>query len=291
MKNKNLTGLISILIATSLAALVAAGGGDGGARIGSISVFGLCAIVAFAVNWLAFIPANSAKTERFYDLTGSLTYLTVILIAVAFSENLDARAAMVAVMVVVWAVRLGSFLFLRISRDGKDDRFDEIKTSPLRFFVAWTLQGLWVVLTAACALAIITGTERAPLGLIGIGGAVIWIFGFAVEIVADAQKSRFKKDPDNRGKFISSGLWSWSRHPNYFGEMVLWTGIAVIALPVLHGWQWVTLISPVFVYLLINHISGVNKLELKAEQKWGTQPDYQAYKQKTSALLLRPPSS
>ncbi|NNC99866.1 MAG: DUF1295 domain-containing protein [Gammaproteobacteria bacterium] len=289
MNKKTLILLSSIVLSVVLATLISLAGGDGGARVGSVSVFALCAIVAFVINWLAFIPANLAKTERYYDLTGSATYLSVIVLAVTMSDNLDSRALIVAAMVAIWAIRLGSFLFSRIARDGKDDRFDTIKTDPLRFFLTWTIQALWVVLTAACALAIITGGSREPIGAAGVLGICVWVFGFTVEVIADQQKSNFKKNPENKGKFINTGLWRWSRHPNYFGEMVLWTGIAIIALPVLTGWQWATLISPVFVYVLINYVSGVNKLEKKAEEKWGNDADYQTYRKNTPILVLWPP--
>jgi steroid 5-alpha reductase family enzyme len=295
MKKATIISSLVILISTALAIGVSFAGGDGGARVGGFSVFVICGVAAFAINWIAFIPANINKTEHFYDLTGSVTYLTVIALAVALSSSSDAegeislRALLVACMVVIWASRLGIFLFTRIRRDGKDDRFDEIKISPIRFFLTWTLQGLWVVLTAACALVIITGGDQASMGVIGWLGAFIWLFGFIIEVVADKQKSSFKKDVANSGKFISSGLWSWSRHPNYFGEMLLWFGVAVMAIPVLQGWQWVCLISPIFVYALIAHVSGVNQLEAKADRKWGKDPAYLVYKHNTSELMLRRP--
>lgn len=279
-----------ILISVLLAVLVSIAGGLGGAQIGVLPVFTLCAIVAFSINWMAFIPAIISQTEKYYDLTGSLTYLSVIGTALWLSPLLDTRAILVALMVCVWAVRLGAFLFLRIKRDGKDDRFDQIKTDPLRFFLTWTLQGLWVVLTAACALAIITGPNQHSMGVVGWIGFAIWVFGFSIEVIADNQKSNFKRNSENKGAFITSGLWSWSRHPNYFGEMVLWAGVAVMATPVFVGWQWLCLISPLFVYVLIAHVSGVNHLEAKADRKWGDDPIYKAYKRKTSILLLRPPT-
>jgi steroid 5-alpha reductase family enzyme len=129
------------------------------------------------------------------------------------------------------------------------------------------------------------------LGLVALIGFLIWGFGFAIEAVSDAQKSRFRDDPENKGKFIHTGLWAWSRHPNYFGEIVLWIGVAIISLPVLRGWQWVTLISPVFVALLLTRISGVPMLEKRADEKWGGQEDYEAYKERTPVLIPRPPRS
>lgn len=289
MDDTTRTSVIGITSAVAVGALVAWAGSDGSVDLGSFPVFGLCAMLAYAINWLAFIPSNAAKTEKYYDLTGSVTYITVTLIAVLSSDDLDARALIVAAMVVVWAARLGTFLFRRISRDGRDGRFDEIKTDPLRFFMTWTIQGLWVLLTAAAAWAIITSEDRQDLGWVAFVGIAIWLAGFTIEVVADRQKSAFRSDPANEGRFIDSGLWAWSRHPNYFGEITLWTGVAVMAVPVLSGWRWVVLISPVFVYLLITRISGVPMLEKRADKRWGGEPDYERYKADTPELVLRPP--
>ena len=281
--------LVGISGAVVVGALVALAGSDGGSGVGGVPVFALCAAVAFLINWLAFIPSNAARTEKFYDLTGSVTYITITVLAVALSENLDLRAVIVASMVIVWALRLGSFLFLRIRRAGSDSRFDQIKTSPLRFFAVWTIQGLWVLLTAAAALAIITTSVRRDLGWLGYSGIVVWLVGFTIEVVADRQKSLFKRDPGNEGRFIATGLWAWSRHPNYFGEITLWTGVALMAIPVLAGWQWVVLISPLFVTLLLTRVSGIPMLEAKADERWGDESEYRQYKASTPVLIPRPP--
>ena len=263
-------------------------GSTGSTEVGPVSVFALCGFLAYAINWLVFVPSNLAKTEHYFDLTGSATYVTVVLVAIVLSEDLDTRSFIVGGMVVVWALRLGSFLFRRVRRAGRDGRFDEIKVDPLRFFMTWTLQGLWVLLTLAAALAIITSEDRKPIGWVAIIGIVIWIAGFAIEVIADGQKSAFKSDPANMGRFITTGLWAWSRHPNYFGEIVLWTGVAVMAVPVLSGWRWLMLISPVFVFLLLTRVSGIPMLEARAEERWGDDADFQAYTKNTSTLLLRP---
>jgi len=279
-----------IAIAIVIGALISWAGSDGGDRFGTLPVFAMCGALAFAVNWISFIPAAIKQTEHYYDLTGGITYITVTVVALLLSGPLDPRSAIVAGMVLFWSVRLASFLFMRISRAGKDGRFDNIKNRPRRFFLAWTLQGLWVLLTAACALAVITGGNRESLGIIGYVGIAVWSIGILIEIVADQQKTAFRANPDNQGRFIKTGLWAWSRHPNYFGEIVLWTGMAIIAIPVLEGWQWATLISPVFVTFLLTKVSGVPMLEEAADERWGGQDDYEAYKKNTPVLVMRPPA-
>ena len=289
-KHTDKQSTIGIAIAIVIGAIISWAGSDGGDRFGVLPVFALCGALAFAVNWAAFIPAAIKQTEHYYDLTGGITYIAVTVVAVLLSSPLDLRSALVAGMVLFWSIRLASFLFLRISRAGKDSRFDDIKNQPSRFLLAWTLQGLWVLLTAACALAIVTGGNREPLGGIGYIGIAVWTVGILIEIVADQQKSAFRADPANQGRFINTGLWAWSRHPNYFGEIVLWTGMAIIAIPVLEGWQWATLISPVFVAFLLTKVSGVPMLEKAADERWGGQDDYEAYKRKTPVLIMKPPA-
>jgi steroid 5-alpha reductase family enzyme len=289
MTKERRTAVVGTVAAVAIGGLVAWAGSDGSTLVGSFPVFALCAILAFAVNWLAFIPASVAQTEKYYDITGTATYLTVTIAAVALSGDIDTRAVIVAAMVIVWTLRLGLFLFRRIKREGRDARFDEIKVDPLRFLLAWTLQGLWVLFTAAAALAIITAEDRQPLEWVAYLGIAVWLAGFAIEVMADRQKSQFRQNPANKGRFIDTGLWAWSRHPNYFGEITLWTGIAIMAVPILSGWRWVVLVSPVFVTLLLTRISGIPMLEKRADEKWGDEPAYQEYKEKTPVLVPRPP--
>jgi len=287
MKKTDRNALIAFPIVILIGLGMAVAGSQGGASVGGVSLFGLSVGLAFLIQWLAFIPAYLRQTEKFFDLTGGITYISVTIIAVLLSPEVDARSILLLGLVVIWATRLGTFLFRRIHKAGKDARFDTIKPSFIRFLNAWTIQGLWVTFTLAAALAAITTTTREELGLFALIGFLIWAGGFAIEVVADVQKSRFRAKPENRGRFIHTGLWSLSRHPNYFGEIVLWIGVAVISLPVLRGWQWVTLISPLFVTLLLTRVSGVPMLEQRADEKWGGQQDYEAYKKRTPVLIPR----
>ena len=287
MQKSNLKAIIAFPVLILIGLLVAAAGSQGGSTLGGLPIFGLCVGLAFVIQWLVFIPAFRLQTEKFFDLTGSITYITVISIAALLSAPLDARSILLWALGVIWAARLGTFLFRRIRKAGKDDRFDEIKPSFIRFLNVWTIQGLWVTFTMAAALVAVTSMQRKALDGFALAGFLIWVLGFSIEVLADAQKGRFNADPSNKGKFIQSGLWARSRHPNYFGEILLWAGVAIIAMPVLQGWQWIAMISPVFVTLLLTRVSGIPLLENKADKKWGGQADYEAYKKKTPVLIPR----
>jgi steroid 5-alpha reductase family enzyme len=290
MDQTNQRSLIAIPIVLLIAAGLAYAGSQGGNSAFDIPIFAICVALAFIIQWVAFIPAFLRQTESFYDLTGSITYISVVLVAVVLSPSSDTRAILLVAMIAVWAIRLGTFLFRRIRAAGEDRRFRDLKTSFARFLLTWTLQGLWVTFSTAAALAAITTEVRVELGIFALVGFLVWLLGFGIEVIADQQKNKFKAAPANRDKFINTGLWSWSRHPNYFGEIVLWIGIAIIAFPVLRGWQYLTLISPVFIYLLLTRISGIPMLQKRADEKWGGEAEYEAYKARTSVLIPLPPS-
>lgn len=294
-KPKHAKFIIAILIATAVSLLVAAAGSSGGARTQiagmDLPVLMFCVLLSFAINWLMFLPSFLAQTEHYFDLTGSLTFITIALSALLLTADLDSRSILLASLICLWALRLGSFLFLRVKRDGSDGRFDTIKPVFSRFLLTWTLQALWVFVTSAAALTAITGGIRVPLGAFAWAGLTLWVIGMLIEITADIQKRHFRAAAGNKDRFITTGLWAWSRHPNYFGEILIWIGVALIALPVLSGWQYATMISPIFVVLLLTRISGIPMLEARAEKRWGDDETYQAYKARTPVLLPRPPKA
>ena len=246
--------------------------GQGGATYEGTPVILICAALAFLIQWLAFIPAAIFQTEKFYDLTGGLTYITVVAVALILTHRFDSFSLTIAGMVIIWATRLGGFLFIRIIKDGADNRFDEIKPDLPRFFATWTIQGLWVTITAAAALTAIASPVRVEPNWLVWTGLVIWYAGFLIESIADRQKRVFRKANPDRTAFIQSGLWAYSRHPNYLGEIILWFGIAIAAIPALSGWQYVALISPLFVTLLLTRVSGIPLLEAKATSAGVTTP-------------------
>jgi len=285
MNKAERNSLIALPIIILIGIGIALAGSQGSAVVFGIPLFTLAVVLAFLIQWLVFIPAYLQQSEKFFDITGSLTYISVTIIALLLSPQIDGRSLLLAALVVIWAARLGIFLFRRVHKVGKDGRFDEIKRSFPRFLMTWTLQGLWVTFTFAAALTAIASSEQKELGWFALIGFLVWLFGFAFEAIADNQKNQFRDDPTNKGQFIQTGLWAKSRHPNYFGEIVLWIGVAIIAIPVLQGWQWVTMISPVFVTLLLTRVSGVPMLEKRADEKWGGQEAYEAYKKRTPVLI------
>jgi len=241
-------------------------------------------LLAFIISWIAFIPAYIFQTEKFYDLTGTIKYLTLVWF-VYFSSNslgvFNIGNFILAILISIWTIRLGSFLFLRIHKDGEDKRFRTIKISPSQFFFAWTTSGMWVSLCSMCALTAISSSSGVIMNTTTYIGILIFMFGFIFEVIADRQKTIFRSNRDNKDKFITSGLWSISRHPNYFGEVMLWLGISVISFSSLNGSEYISLISPIFTYLLLVYVSGVRMLEDRSDKKWGDSEDYIKYKKNT----------
>ena len=245
-------------------------------------------VMIFVIQWIAYIPAFIFKTEKFYDLTGSLTYITAILFALYStntSQNLDLGSLIIGLAIIMWAVRLGSFLFMRIHKDKKDGRFDSIKTSFSQFFMTWTLQGMWVFICSSAALVAIANPTGVIINSVFFLGLALFVLGFAVEVIADNQKTKFRSIPENKDQFINEGLWARSRHPNYFGEITLWTGITVMGISTFEGMNYLAIFSPIFSYLLLVYVSGVRMLEFRGHRKWGHLDEYNTYKKNTPKLI------
>ena len=287
MSNK--TTIPASFVVLLLSTLIAFAVNQESISISNVPLFGFVVLLIFIIQWLVFIPSFINRTEHFFDLTGSLTFISAVLFTLMAIPEIYLRDIIITLLVVIWATRLGSFLFFRVRNDGGDGRFDIMKTKFWWFLMTWNIQGMWVFLSLAAALAAMTSSEKVETDIFLVIGTLIWILGFSIEVVSDNQKSKFRSNPENKDKFITTGIWSWSRHPNYFGEILLWIGITVIALPVLQGWQFVTLISPIFIIILLTQISGVRLLELRGKKKWGDDEEYKNYIKKTSALIPLPP--
>lgn len=238
-------------------------------------------------------------SEKYYDLSGSATHFAVVVVSVCgCAGGASPQQALFALLSTVWMIRLGTFLYLRILRDGRDPRFDEMKKVPIRFLGAWMLQACWVVLVQMPVILICSVPDRSPLAAQCINAVflLMWTGAFMLEAIADVQKFAFRTDPDNRHKFITTGLWRLARHPNYFGEICMWTAAAAAVSVV--GWctrnaamhfAW---LSPAFTIFLLTKVSGIPMVTAASEKKWGADPKYQEYVASTPLLVPWPrPSS
>lgn len=275
----------------------------------------------FGIQWSCFAVAAALQTEKFYDFSGSCTYIYLVLAALRRARarqggKLSLRQMGAAGATCVWAGRLGTFLLQRVLHDDGDRRFDKVRSNPRIFFVYWSVQALWVFLTALPTYMILSvddvkrsgggkdagsgggagsskgkarKEERGGAGPRDKAGAALWVLGFALQVTADRQKSAFLADAANRGKFITGGLWSCSQHPNYFGEMAMWAGVWLGTSSSFRGLEHVAAISPLFVYHLLTKVSGIPLLRKRSMQKWGHLPEYLEHVRKTPLLLPVPP--
>lgn len=245
-------------------------------------------VISLVVNAAFFAIAAIRRTDVVTDLSYSLSFA---LLAIAL-PSLGAREPVqlvAALLVLIWAVRLGGYLLTRILRIKVDHRFDEMRDKPLRFARFWVLQAISVAVIML-PVSYLLGRDSAPdFGVWAIVGVAIWFVGLVIEAVADAQKSSFKGKEENRERFITSGLWRYSRHPNYFGEMLVWWGLFLYSVPFLDGAAFAVVIGPIFITLLLLFVSGIPLLERSAEAKYGNDPTYREYKRRTSILVPLPP--
>ncbi|KZS12491.1 Uncharacterized protein APZ42_022630 [Daphnia magna] len=242
--------------------------------------------IDFGIQWILWGLASWLKTEKFYDLAGSSTFALIAFLAYNKYSTGHIRTKIQTTAILLWAVRLGFYLFSRVLKEGHDRRFKDAKEDPSVFFVYWTLQGVWVIVTLLPSLLMVMQRRQPPLSALDWLGWLMWLVGFITEVVADYQKSQFRSNPANAGKFINTGLWSISRHPNYFGEILLWCGLFTSASSTFtNWWEYLTILSPMFLTYLITQMSGVPPLEKYGLQKWGLLPEYRAYLKNTPVLV------
>ena len=283
--SRQVKNIIAITFFLICIALINVAGQNIEIEIRGMNAFTFILIIAVLLQVIFFIPSFLLKTEKYYDLVGSLTYITTVSLAYSSVKDKTMIDSIIYFYVMVWALRLGIYLFRRVRNDGKDVRFEKAKRHFFWFLQYWMGQALWVSLTACAAIIAILSPEEDTLPVLAMVGMALWLSGFAIESISDYQKRVFRKENNPSEAFIHTGLWARSRHPNYFGEITLWTGIAVIALNTLTGIEYVTLISPVFVYILLTRMSGVNLLERIADERYGHLEEYQRYKRNTPVLV------
>lgn len=254
------------------------------------AIIGCAAAVDFGIQFVGWAISSIKKTEKYYDLCGSGAFAAVGIATLATTQTTNARSSLATALLLFWAARLGAFLVTRVHKDNGDKRFDGIKENPGTFAIYWFIQGIWVLVTAMPVILInANAATQAPLRALDFVGLTVFLSGFLMEIVADHQKRAFKADVRNKGKYIDTGLWSISRHPNYFGEISLWTGMSMIGLSGVSKYGAGEIIgcvlSPLLVTFLITKLSGIPLLEKSADERWGNEEAYQKYKKETPELI------
>ena len=245
-------------------------------------------LLSFALQMFFFAFAVSFKTDKLTDFAYGLSFIIFSLLVLFVEKAYDFPQIFVAAAIAIWGFRLGGYLFLRILKIGKDDRFDERRENFVSFLSFWLLQAatVWIVFLPSAYL--LSLDSAIPFSAVSVVGVALWVAGFVLETIADSQKFAFKSNPDNRGRWIDSGLWKYSRHPNYFGESLLWWGIFLVVAPSLAGVAWLLISGPIFITLLLLFVSGIPLLEKSAEAKHGANPEYREYKARTSIFFILP---
>lgn len=246
-------------------------------------------IISFAIQAVFFIFAASLKTDKVTDLSYSLSFIILAVLMLVLKEIYTLPRVLITVAIIAWGVRLGGYLLARIIKIGKDARFDDKRDDVMKFLAFWVLQAITVWVVMLPAIVFLSADRAYSLSWVSILGIILWVLGFTVEFVADAQKYAFKNNPANAGRWIDTGLWKFSRHPNYFGETVLWWGLFLFVLPSLEGLLYLVVIGPVFITALLLFVSGIPLLEKSADKKYGDREDYREYKRRTSIFIPLPP--
>ena len=241
-------------------------------------------VLSLTIHWIAAVPAISLKTEKFYDIIGTVAVWGIIICCYLLSPMNSPRSLLLAGICLLWTTRLGLFLLYRIHNHKKDSRFDSIKRQPLSFMIAWEMSATWTVVTTLCATAAMTSMTQAPLSSVDIGLLCGWLVAWLTEAVADWQKYQFKQHKQ-KTPFICTGLWAYCRYPNYLSEMLMWILVACLSWPNLTGTLYMSLISPCFVIILLTSISGINLQEAANEKRFGRLKSYQKYKKDTPLLI------
>lgn len=253
-----------------------------------MDVYILALFISLGINLLFFILASTFKTDKFTDFTYGLTFITLAIFFLLKNQTFYLSQVLLVAMVAIWGIRLIAYLLIRILKIKKDRRFNKIRENPLKFLQFWVFQGLAVWTIMLPSIYLLNKTESKLLSPVMVLGIFIWSFGLLIETVSDFQKFSFKNNPNNKNLWIQSGLWKYSRHPNYFGEMLCWWGIFIFALPFIQGSSWLTIISPLFITFILLFVSGIPPLEKRYNNKYADNKKYQEYKKRTSILIPLP---
>lgn len=241
-------------------------------------------LTTLGINFLLFLVAYRRQSDKLTDFAYALSFITVTIVVLVTAPHRSLEVYAIAAMVLFWALRLGGFLVYRIRKSGKDARFDELRSHFFSFLKFWLAQGVVAWLLLLPLIFVASNSQSVPR--LWLVGTLIWAAGLGIEALADQQKYRFKQRPENNGKWIDEGIWRYSRHPNYFGEMCVWVGVYVAAFGGMTDIErLIGLVSPLAITISLLFISGIPILERSADKRWGNDKNYQSYKHRTSLLV------
>ncbi len=250
-----------------------------------ISVLLWSLLIIFGIQILFFIFASTFKTDKVTDLAYGITFVILSWILLIYYKMFTLPNIILAIMITFWGLRLAGYLFYRILKTKKDERFNGIRENFWKFAKFWTFQSIAIFVIMLPIIFFMSTPMINTLTIFSVVGFFIWAIGFITESVADQQKFKFRNNPKNKGKWIETGLWNYSRHPNYFGEILCWIGVFVYVIPILSAWTWMAIISPISIIVTLLFFSGIPLLEKKSDEMFGKKKEYKEYKKSTSVLI------
>ncbi len=253
-----------------------------------MSVFIVSLIASLVINTFFFAIAATSQTDQFTDLSYSLSFILIALLYLFTQTTIAPVQLLMGVMIIAWGIRLGSYLFYRVLKLKKDHRFDGIREDLKKFAKFWFLQALSVAVIIWPAIIVLSSRTPPANYWLVVLGFIIWATGLFIETLADWQKSAYKLLNSPPTPWASTGLYKSARFPNYFGEILVWLGVFIFAIPYLSGWNWLSIVSPIYISTLLLFVTGIPPLEKHHQEKYGSNPDYQKYLKSTHLLVPLP---
>ena len=243
-----------------------------------------CSVIIFCFMSFVFLIAQVKKDNSIVDIVWGMGFIIIAIYTLFFHSILEERQILITLLTVLWGLRLSIYILLRRRGKGEDFRYREMREvwgenqAINSFFKIFMSQAL-IMLVVSLPIIVVNTDTAGSRNFLDFFGLILWSFGFVMETLADIEKNKFFEHPQNRGKVLNTGLWKYSRHPNYFGESVMWWGLYFIAVSSLYGASAV--LSPLLLTILLLYVSGIPMLEKREMKK----PDYRIYAEKTSKFI------